>query len=96
MAGADNGKSTPSMIIGIVSVIMICCCSPLAVIGGVVATVLGHQSKSEIAASGGMQGGEGKAQAGFVLGIIAIVLGTVLFIAGLAFDFASYNFEVNS
>jgi hypothetical protein len=47
--------------------------------------ILGNSAKKEIAASGGAETGAGMAQAGFVLGIIAIalgVLGLILFAVG--------------
>jgi hypothetical protein len=68
---SSNQKALWSMILGIVS---LCCCG---VITGVVAVVLAQQAKREIAASGGMQSGAGQAQAGFVRGIIGIVLTVV-------------------
>ena len=55
------------MIIGIVSIL---CCGP----AGIAAIIMGNQAKKEIAASGGALTGQGQAQAGFVLGIIALVL----------------------
>lgn len=55
------------MISGIVS--LFCC----GVILGPVAIVLSTQAKAEIAATGGVQGGDGQAKAGLILGIIGIV-----------------------
>jgi hypothetical protein len=63
-------KATWAMIIGIVSIL---CCGPV----GIAALIMGSQAKKEIAASNGALTGHGQAQAGFVLGIIALVL-TVL------------------
>jgi hypothetical protein len=56
------------MILGIVS--LFCC----GIVTGIAAIVLAQQAKNEIAASGGTQSGSGQAQAGFILGIIGIVL----------------------
>ncbi|MGA8851659.1 MAG: DUF4190 domain-containing protein [Aeromicrobium sp.] len=70
-------KATWAMIIGIVSVL---CCGP----AGIAAIIVGHQAKKEIAASGGALAGQGQAQAGFVLGIVALVLtvvGVVFYVA---------------
>lgn len=90
-----HSKAVPALVIGIISIVLACCCSPLGVVGGIVAAVLGNQAKGEIAASGGRLGGESQAQAGFVIGIVAIALGTVLFILGLVTEVVdwSYNFE---
>ncbi len=63
-------KATWAMIIGIVSLL---CCGP----AGIAAIIMGNQAKKQIAASGGALAGQGQAQAGFILGIIAVVL-TVL------------------
>lgn len=67
----DNQKALWSMILGIVS---FACCAPVT---SIVAIVLAVQAKREIAASAGTQTGEGKAQAGLVLGIISTVLACV-------------------
>lgn len=75
----QNKKALWSMILGIVGIL---CCGFLA---GIPALILGNQAKQEIAASGGTQTGEGMAQAGFILGILAIVfgvIGAILFATG--------------
>ena len=77
-APRTNQKALWSMISGILGLV---CCAP----AGVVALVLGNSAKREIAESNGMQTGRGMAQAGVVLGIIAIalfLLGLVLFASG--------------
>jgi len=76
---ANNQKALWAMILGILGIV----CCPIA---SIVALVLGIQSKKEIEASGGAQGGIGQAQAGFILGIIGCALwalGIVAY-AGLA------------
>ena len=75
---AGNKKALWSMILGILS--LFCC----GVVTGVVAIVLSQQAKREIAASGGMQRGAGQAQAGFILGIIGIVLSLLLAVSYLS------------
>lgn len=55
------------MIAGIVS--LFCC----GVVLGPVAIVLSTQARAEIAATGGVQSGEGQAKAGLILGIIGII-----------------------
>ena len=52
------------------------------IIGSIVAVILGHMAKGEIARSGGMLGGAGAATAGLVLGYIGLgmsVLGLCIF-----------------
>jgi len=68
---AGNKKALWSMILGILS--LFCC----GVVTGVAAIVLSQQAKQEIAASGGMQSGAGQAQAGFILGIIGVVISVI-------------------
>ena len=68
-----------SLVLGILG--LVCC----GFIAGIPALILGNSAKKEIAASGGAETGMGMAQAGFVLGIIAIalgVLGLILFAVG--------------
>lgn len=70
-APVQNKKALWSLILGILG--FVCC----GVVLGIVAIVLGQQAKGEIAASNGMQTGEGMAKAGVILGIIAIVVNLV-------------------
>ncbi len=78
-------KATWAMIVGIVSIL---CCGP----AGIAAIIMGSQAKKEIAASGGALAGQGQAQAGFVLGIIALIL-TVL---GVLFYVVLFSMSVGS
>ena len=57
-------KAVWSLVVGVLSLL---CCSPL----GIVAILLGRSAKDDIARTG--QGGAGLAQAGFVIGIVALV-----------------------
>lgn len=68
---AQNKKAVWALILGILG--FVCC----GVFAAIPALVLGSQAKSEIAASGGVQGGAGMAQAGFILGLIGTILGTL-------------------
>ena len=54
------------------------------VVGSIVAVILGHMAKGEIARSGGALGGGGAATVGLVLGYVGIGL-TVLGLCGLGF-----------
>lgn len=79
-AQQQNQKAMWSMILGILGLV---CCGLFA---GIPAWILGNQAKQEIAASGGTQSGAGMAQAGFIMGIISVVLSVVgIVIYGLVF-----------
>ena len=67
-APQTNQKAVWSLVTGILGIV---CCGLLA---GIPALVLGRSAKREIAASHGAQSGAGMAQAGFVLGVISVVL----------------------
>lgn len=62
-----NSKAVWALIIGIIG-LLVC-----GVFLGPVAIYLSQQAKGEIARSGGRQTGAGMAQAGFVIGIIALI-----------------------
>lgn len=70
-----NQKALWSMIVGIVSLVF------CGIVLGIVAIVLGSTARKEIAASGGMQTGEGMAKAGVILGWVGIALTVVVLIA---------------
>jgi hypothetical protein len=72
-----NQKAIWSLVLGILGLV---CCGLLA---GIPAIVLGNMARNEIAASGGMQTGDGMAKAGFIIGIVATAL-SVLSGIGLA------------
>jgi putative exporter of polyketide antibiotics len=76
-----NSKAVWSLVLGILGIL---CCSPL----GIVALFLGRSAQAEIAQTG--QQGAGLAKAGFILGVISIVLlvlSIILFATGvLTFD----------
>lgn len=78
----NNRKAIWSLVLGIVGIL---CCGPL----GVGAIILGNQAKKEIAGTG--QAGAGLAQAGFILGILALVFTVVqvILFAGGALSFPS-------
>lgn len=74
MRAPDQPQAVPAMVLGILG--LVCCglASPFAI-------WLGRKSMNEIDASGGMLGGRGQAQAGFIMGII----GTALWVLGVLF-----------
>ena len=80
-----------SLVTGILGVT--CCCGSFIVSGA--ALVLGILGKKEIAESGGAKKGAGMAQAGFILGIVGLVLGVlywILYFAG-AISFSYTDFD---
>ena len=81
----SSQKALWSMIIGILSLL---CCG----LAGIASIIMGQQAKREIAASNGYLTGSGQAQAGFILGIVAVSL-TVL---GILFYVVVIGFAVSS
>lgn len=62
--------------------VMGCFAPPLMVAGGVVGIIMGRKARREIAKSQGRLGGDGLAQAGLIVGIVAVVLGALFLIFG--------------
>ncbi len=84
----DHPKATTALVLGIIG---IACCSPF----GIAAAIVGNNAMKEIDASGGAQGGRGRAQAGKILGIIAMVFLVLSLIGlGLAIATGGFSFEV--
>lgn len=81
-----SSKAIWSLVTGILALL---CCSPL----GIVAILLGRSAKDEIASTG--KTGSGLAQAGFVIGIVALVFLVIqiILVSTGAFEF---NFETGS
>ena len=77
--GAE-GLAVASLVCGIISVVMICCCTYLGVILGIIAIVLGAMSKDEYGNKSTM------AKVGIVLGI----LGALLSALWIIFTFAGF------
>ena len=69
MPPTNSGKAVASLVLGIVGLI----CSGCLVLS-ILAIVFGVLAKNEIRDSGGAKKGAGMAQAGFILGIVGIVL----------------------
>lgn len=74
---ATNGKATIALVVGIVSLVLSFCCVGIA---GIVAVVLGVKARSEIAASGGRQSGDGMALAGIITGAVGVLISLGLLI----------------
>ena len=72
----QNGKSTVSLVLGIISLLGLC--FPIVgIVCGIIAIVLSNMAKKEGAV-------DGKLKAGLILGIIGIVLGVVMWILSFA------------
>jgi hypothetical protein len=74
------GKAVGALVCGIVGLAV---CAPV----GIAAIVLGRQARSDIAASSGPVRGDGMAQAGLIMGWIAVgllILGVLVFVIVLA------------
>ena len=81
----EASGATPSMILGIIAVVLApigCFCGGLLEIValplGIVAVVLGFRARSRIAQSQGTLGGSGKALAGLITGFVAIGLALIV------------------
>jgi hypothetical protein len=92
----EASGATPSMILGIIAVVLAplgCFCGGLidilALPLGIVAVVFGFRARSKIAQSQGTLGGSGKALAGLITGFVAIglslIVGVLILIIGLSF-----------
>ncbi|MFC5178891.1 DUF4190 domain-containing protein [Nocardioides taihuensis] len=66
-APQNHGSATTALVLGLLSFL---CCGLL----GIPAYIIGRRADREIAASGGRLTGEGLAKAGWILGLISIVL----------------------
>ncbi len=69
-----SGMAVASMVIGIVGIIMICCCYYLAGPLGVVAWVMGQIERNKISRGESSPAGMGMATAGWILGIVTTAL----------------------
>ena len=79
-APRTDGMAIAALVVGIVAVPGIFCYGILAVILGAVAIFLGLRARRQIKASGGAVGGYGLAQAGWIIGLCAAILGALYFI----------------
>ena len=84
-----DGLAIASLVCGIIAVVMICCCTYLGVILGIIAIVLGAMSKDEYGNKSTM------AKVGIVLGILGALLSALWIIFAFAGfisvpDFSNY------
>ena len=78
-AGTD-GYATASLVCSIIALPAVFCYGVPAIALGLVGFFLGRSSLKRIRASGGFKAGQGIATAGWIIGIIAAVLGTLALI----------------
>jgi hypothetical protein len=79
-----DGMAITALVLGIAAFPGVCCYGVPAIGLGIAAIILGRMALRRIRASGGTLGGEGLAQAGWICGLVAGVIGLIylVFIAG--------------
>jgi hypothetical protein len=87
----NNTKAVVALVLGILGFVFAICCSLVGLVLGIVAIVLGRISRREISATGGAQGGDGMAKAGFILGIVDVVVAVSLIIVGIVLSAGGYD-----
>jgi hypothetical protein len=94
-----DGMAVAALVLGIISIPGVCCYGIVGLAAGITAVILGRMSLRKITAAGGMIGGRGLAQAGWICGLVGAVLGGLyglftiaLFIFGIAGSFGSFTF----
>src|SRR5262245_32274078 len=81
--GGNNGLAIASMVTGIASIFLACCCWPIGLLGGGAGVALGFVSQGQIKQRG--QTNRGMAIAGIATGgaaVLLAILGLILAIAG--------------
>lgn len=87
-----NGMALTGMILGIVSIVLVCCCYGVPFnIAGIVFSIIGmNQIKADPT-----QGGLGMAKAGLWCSIVSLVLGLLLFILAIAGNAVNWQEIIN-
>jgi hypothetical protein len=80
-----DGMAITALVLGIVAFPGICCWGLPGLILGVVAIILGRMALRRIRAAGGAIGGRGLAQAGWICGLVAAILGGIYGLFQLGF-----------
>jgi hypothetical protein len=83
-APRTDGMAIAALVVSIVAAVGIFCYGVLAIILGPIAIYLGLRSRRQIKESGGALGGYGLAQAGWIIGLCAAILGALylIFVVG--------------
>lgn len=94
---STNGKAIGALVCGIVALVMLAACFPLALPLGIAAVVLGVMGRREVEQSAGNQTGTGMGLAGIITGglgilgaVVAVVLIIILVAAGNSMDSVYY------
>lgn len=86
-------NSTASLVLGILSIITgICCYGVLGVILGAIAIILGKNAQNTYNKEPEIYNGLGNAKAGFITGIIGVIL-SLLYIAFLVWLFSAIGWD---
>jgi hypothetical protein len=90
--GTNNNLGLIALIVGIVSIVPLACCSVLGIIAGAAAAVLGWLGMQK--ANQGLATNRGQALAGLILGAIGFLISVASLILGIAnvFDTPGYGF----
>lgn len=94
VATGNNGLSIASMVTGIVSIPLACCCSPLGIAGGGTAIGLGFVGLKQTRERG--QGGRGMAIAGIATGAAGLILGIIMLILGFTNSMSGWLNDLNN
>jgi|LSQX01.3.fsa_nt_gb RsiW-degrading membrane proteinase PrsW (M82 family) len=90
-AKKTNGLAIASMVLGIVSVPLICCCY-VGILTGILAVIFGFIARKNIRESQGTQEGMGMALAGIIIGFVVVGCTLVLILLYVAVGFQSDMF----
>ena len=82
-ASPSDNRATWALVIGIVSIVLTCCCGPLSIAGGIVAIVLAKQVHRQAEQYG--QVVPSNATAGFWVGVVAVALGALSMLSSIVF-----------
>ena len=85
----NHPRATTALILGILA--FLCC----GIFTGIPAFIIGRRAEAEIYASGGQLGGAGMAKAGWILGLISIILSVLALIFWIVL-FATGAFETTT
>ncbi|WP_051062224.1 hypothetical protein [Ilumatobacter nonamiensis] len=70
----SNGKGTAAMVCGIIGLVMLLLCGVFSVVISPVAFFLGRSASKEIEAAPGQYSNAGQAKAGWIMGLIGMIL----------------------
>jgi len=83
-----SGNATAALVLGIISIVLGCCCWPGGLVCSIIAIVLGNKAVNDIAVGIADPTSAGKARAGKVCGIVGLIL-SLLAVVITIINFAS-------